>query len=136
MTPPGLTVTFDIPPSEVRVPSKQATILALLINELVANAVRHGFADRDYGTVTITAREKNGDAIIEICNDGEAICEDFDPAGSHGLGMRIVQRLVSADLHGTFHIGPSDCGSIAVITFPLAQETADIQEHGRVLAVG
>jgi two-component system, sensor histidine kinase PdtaS len=136
MTPPGLTVTFEIPPSEVRVPSKQATILALLINELVANAVRHGFADRDYGTVTITAREKNGDAVIEICNDGEAICEDFDPAGSHGLGMRIVQRLVSADLHGTFHIGPSDCGSIAVITFPLAQETADIQEHGRVLAVG
>ena len=29
--------------------------------------------------------------------------------------MRIIQRLVSADLHGSFHIGPSDGGSIALI---------------------
>ncbi|MBW3634420.1 MAG: GAF domain-containing protein [Chloroflexi bacterium] len=120
LTPPGLSVTFDIPPSEVRIPSKQATILALLINELVANAVRHGFAKRDRGTITIRAREEHGDAIVEIGNDGEAIPDDFDPSGSHGLGMRIIQRLVTADLHGTFHIGPSDGGSVAVLRFPLA----------------
>jgi two-component sensor histidine kinase len=60
LIPPGLTVDFVIPPSNVGVPSKQATILALLINELVANAVRHGFAGRDHGTVTIRAREELG----------------------------------------------------------------------------
>ncbi|MBA3450213.1 MAG: GAF domain-containing protein, partial [Chloroflexia bacterium] len=42
LVPPGLSVRFDIPSSELRIPSKQATILALLINELVANAVKHG----------------------------------------------------------------------------------------------
>jgi two-component system, sensor histidine kinase PdtaS len=120
LTPPDLSVTFDIPPSEVRVPSKQATILALLINELVANAVRHGFARRDRGTITIRTREEHGDAIVEIGNDGEAIPEDFDPSGSHGLGMRIIQRLVTADLHGSFHIGPGDGGSVAVLRFPIA----------------
>jgi len=120
LIPPGLCVTFDIPESDVQVPSKQATILALLINELVANAVRHGFASRSCGTVSITAREEDGEAVVAIANDGESIREDFDPSGSQGLGMRIIQRLVTADLHGTFHIAPRDHGSIATIRFPIA----------------
>lgn len=135
LTPPGLTVTFDIPPSELRVPSRQATILALLINELVANAVRHGFAGRDSGTVSIQAHEHNGEAVIEIGNDGEAIPEDFDPTGSHGLGMRIIQRLVTADLHGTFHIGPGQNGSVAILRFPLATEEAKANPTTTLAAV-
>jgi two-component sensor histidine kinase len=93
-----------------------------LINELVANAVKHGFAGRGRGTISIRARQEHGEASIEIWNDGEAIPKDFDPSGSHGLGMRIIQRLVSADLHGSFHIGPSDGGSIAILRFPIAQD--------------
>jgi two-component sensor histidine kinase len=125
LTPPGLSVTFKIPASDVQVPSKQATILALLINELVANAVKHGFAHRERGTISITAYEEQGEAIVEIENDGEAIPDDFDPTGSHGLGMRIIHRLVTADLHGSFHIGPSNGGSIATLRFPIAHAGAD-----------
>jgi two-component sensor histidine kinase len=134
LTPPGLTVTFDVPASDVRVPSKQATILALLINELVANAVKHGFSGRDRGTIAIRAHQDQGDAVIEIWNDGEAIPEDFDPSGGHGLGMRIIQRLVSADLHGSFHIGPSDGGSIAILRFPIAQDETAALTIGPVAA--
>ncbi|MCC7022712.1 MAG: GAF domain-containing protein [Thermomicrobiales bacterium] len=130
LTPPGLSVSFDIPPSDVRVPSKQATILALLINELVANAVKHGFAGRDHGTISIRARKEQGQAVIEIGNDGRAIPEDFDPSGSHGLGMRIIQRLVTADLHGDFRIGPGEVGSIAVLRFPIAPETRAESPNG------
>jgi two-component sensor histidine kinase len=128
LTPPGLTVTFDVPASDVRVPSKQATILALLINELVANAVKHGFSGRNRGTISIRAHQEQGEAIIEIWNDGESIPEDFDPSGGHGLGMRIIQRLVSADLHGSFRIGPSDGGSIAILRFPIAQDEVAISD--------
>lgn len=134
LTPPGLTVTFDIPKSEVRVPSKQATILALLINELVANAVKHGFAGRKRGTIRITAAEEQGNAVIEIANDGEAIPEDFDPTGSHGLGMRIIHRLVTADLNGEFQIGPGDVGSIAILRFPLAPSESTIETASAVAA--
>jgi two-component system, sensor histidine kinase PdtaS len=119
LIPPGLTVTFDIPPSDVRVPSKQATVLALLINELVTNAVKHGFAGRSHGTISIRAREEHGDVVIEISNDGVSIPAGLDPSGSHGLGMRIIQRLVTADLEGSFQIGPTDYGSKAVLRFPM-----------------
>jgi two-component sensor histidine kinase len=130
LMPPGLSVSFEIPPSEVRLPSKQATLLALLINELVANAVKHGFARRDRGRIAIRAHGEGGDAVIEIENDGDPIPEDFDPTGGHGLGMRIIQRLVTADLHGTFSIGPGESGSIAVLRFPIAQQPTAGEVHG------
>jgi two-component sensor histidine kinase/putative methionine-R-sulfoxide reductase with GAF domain len=126
LTPPGLTVRFDIPKSDVVVPSKQATILALLINEIVANAVKHGFQGRDRGIISITAVEENGEAVVEIANDGVAISDNFDPSESRGLGMRIVQRLVTADLNGEFHIGPTEHGSVAVVRFPIASEGTNV----------
>jgi two-component sensor histidine kinase len=110
----------------VVVPSKQATILALLINEIVANAVKHGFQGRDRGIISITAVEENGEAVVEIANDGVAISNNFDPSESRGLGMRIVQRLVTADLNGEFHIGPTDQGSVAVVRFPIASEGTNV----------
>ena len=116
---PGLTVRFEIVPSDVGIPSRQATIVALLINELVANAVNHGFAGKREGTVRITSEEKHGVARIEVTNDGHRLDEGFDPSQSHGLGMRIIQRLVTSDLKGTFSIGNGGLGTVATIEFPI-----------------
>jgi two-component sensor histidine kinase len=40
---PPLRVSFEIAPSRILVGSRQATVLALVINELIANAIEHGF---------------------------------------------------------------------------------------------
>lgn len=128
LTPPGLTVSYDIPPSTLRVPSKQATIIALLINELTANAIHHGFRGRSRGKVRISAHEENGVAVISVENDGEQIPEGFDPAKSNGLGMRITQRLVTADLGGEFTIRPTENGTVATIRFPIARIADDLPD--------
>jgi two-component sensor histidine kinase/putative methionine-R-sulfoxide reductase with GAF domain len=119
MIRPGLRINFDILPSDITVPSRTATILALLINELVSNAVRHGFSDRDQGTIRVRAHRHGDLATIEVENDGQRIEEDFRPEKSKGLGMRIVSRLVTSDLRGHFQIEPSDMGTLAKITFPV-----------------
>ena len=116
---PGLKVTFDIPPSDIEVPSKQATVLALLTNELVSNAITHGFRDRTAGRISIRTSRHGPYATLEVENDGQRVPEGFDPSESSGLGMRIVHRLVSSDLHGQFTIGSTDVGTKATITFPL-----------------
>lgn len=116
---PGLRVVFDIPPSDIRVPSKQATVLALLTNELVANAVIHGFRGRDGGNISIRTRTRGRLATLEVENDGERVPAGFDPSQTRGLGMRIVQRLVTSDLRGDFSISSTERGTIATITFPL-----------------
>ena len=120
---PEMQVHFDIAPSEIRVPSKQATVLALLTNELVSNAVMHGFRGRGGGTISIRTGRKGRLAMLEVENDGERVPADFDPSQSRGLGMRIVQRLVSSDLNGDFSIDSTESGTIARITFPLVPIT-------------
>ena len=122
LIPPGLTVEFEIAPSDVTVPSRQATVLALLINELVSNAVSHGFEGRTRGKITVHSERRAGLATVEVSNDGIGVPEGFDAAQSQGLGMRIVQRLVTSDLRGTFDIRSGETGTVATLTFPVGGE--------------
>jgi len=122
LIPPGMKVSFDIPASDVLLPSKHATILALIINELVANAVRHGFQGHQRGHIRIAAEQQGGIATITVANDGERPESIVDPERSSGLGMRIIQRLATSDLGGTFTIEPGQEGAVATIRFPIAQE--------------
>lgn len=122
LIPPGIQVRFDIQPSDLTVASRQATILSLLINELTANAISHGFRDRDHGYVRIRAWEDNGMANVEVFNDGHGVPGGFDPARSEGLGMRITQRLVTSDLKGTFTISSNTEGTTALMRFPIAND--------------
>lgn len=130
LIPPGLQITFDIPKSTLTVPSRQATIIALLINELAANAIHHGFAERSQGRITITAKREHGTAIIEVANDGVHIPDGFNPAESNGLGMRITQRLVTSDLRGSFAITATEEGTLATIRFPIVADDAEEAARG------
>lgn len=125
LIPPGLTVQFVIEPSDLVIPTKQATIISLLINELAANAISHGFRDRKDGFVRIRGWESAGFAHIEIFNNGQGVPEGFNPANSTGLGMRITQRLVTSDLKGTFQIASDDAGTTALMRFPVSQPAVD-----------
>jgi two-component system, sensor histidine kinase PdtaS len=118
---PGMKVHFDIVKSEIVVPSKQATVLALLTNELVSNAIVHGFRGRQGGTILVRTKRRGQMATLEIENDGERVPQEFDPNESKGLGLRIVERLVTSDLGGEFIIRSTEFGTLAQITFPLTQ---------------
>src|SRR5690606_6769713 len=79
VVPPGTQVNFVIEPSPVHVPSRQATVLALLINEFLANAVVHGVGRRERGEVTIAVRCEGDEAVLEVCDDGVGLPAGFDP---------------------------------------------------------
>jgi two-component sensor histidine kinase len=81
---------------------EDATALAMVLSELVQNAVEHGLADTG-GTIEVDARrttDDRGDELltVTITDDGAGLPEDFRPGGS-GLGTQIVQSLVQ-DLRG------------------------------------
>ena len=122
LIPPGLTVDFQIADSEVTVPSRQATVLALLINELVSNAVSHGFENRTRGMIKISSWTEDGMINVQIENDGRRLPPNFDSAKSPGLGMRIVHRLAASDLRGSFTITSSQTSTTATLSFPVAEE--------------
>jgi two-component sensor histidine kinase len=70
-----------------------ATPLALVLTELITNAVEHGLKAHG-GTVTVCA-ERDGDMLRAVVrDDGTGLPEGFAAAGA-GLGTQIVQALVS-----------------------------------------
>ncbi|WP_298251568.1 sensor histidine kinase [uncultured Arthrobacter sp.] len=83
-------------------PSDLATPLALVINELVTNAVEHGLAGRA-GTVWLIAdrrTESGGQEILRVTISDDGI--GLPPQGhAEGLGLQIVRTLVTSELDGT-----------------------------------
>lgn len=74
----------------------QAVPLALIVNELLMNAVKYAFGEGAPagGKVTVTFRvEADGRRRLTVADDGRGLPEGFDPARSSGLGMRLVSAL-------------------------------------------
>lgn len=86
--------------------AENATPLALVLTELVTNAVEHGLEGTS-GTVTLIAR-RDGDTLTAIVRDDGAGLPDGFVAGSDGLGTQIVQALVSGEMRGRITWGPVD----------------------------
>jgi two-component sensor histidine kinase len=84
-----------------RLRAEDATALAMVVTELVHNAVEHGLA-RTGGVVSVLAERGHDEhdelLTVTVTDDGSGLPDDFDPAGS-GLGTQIITSLV-ADLRG------------------------------------
>ena len=93
--------------------SEHATALAMVLTEVLQNAVEHGFADRgpeEPGRVVVTARHIVGRLHLVVEDDGRGLPVGFDVTSSHQLGLSIVQTLVESELGGTFEIGAGRAG--------------------------
>lgn len=118
--PPGMHVQFIVEPSEVHVPFRQATVLALLINEFVTNAVMHGLTGREQGEIIITSTLEGEQATVEVRDDGVGVPPDFDPLRSEGLGLQIARTLVEVDLQGRLDISRGEsAGTVVRVVFPV-----------------
>ncbi|MFT4037519.1 MAG: sensor histidine kinase [Thermomicrobiales bacterium] len=120
LIPPSTCVSFAIEPTDVVVPTRQATVLALLFNELISNSIEHGFEGRNQGRIAIRTWKTGNLVTIEVENDGAALPAEFDPHAKAGIGLRIITRLVESDLKGEFAIDGDGNRTIARMTFPAA----------------
>ncbi len=132
---PDFKLKLVIEPDEaehIRIGSHEATLLALLLNELVSNAILHGFAGMDKGEIKIRAWRSDCDkqaaqpgakprSIINITvtDSGVGLPEGFDPQRNANLGLVLVRNLVTTDLRGEFDIKnrKRGRGTVAHISF-------------------
>ncbi|HEY6102014.1 MAG TPA: GAF domain-containing protein [bacterium] len=117
MTAPALRLSVEVRGDDVFLNSHQATSLALIVNELLQNAIEHAFPNRTDGRIEIRLLPQDGGLILEVQDDGAGLPPGFEPAAGNDLGLKIIQALVTEDLGGTiaFHDGG---GTTAVITVP------------------
>jgi two-component system, sensor histidine kinase PdtaS len=87
-----------------RLRAEDATAMAMVVTELVHNAIKHGLADTGGVVIVRAVRSKDGrdehDELltVTVTDDGSGMPAGFDPAVS-GLGTQIVTSLVQ-DLRG------------------------------------
>jgi two-component sensor histidine kinase len=84
-----------------------ATPLAVVLTELLQNAVRHGFPEdgaHEAGTVRVCLENDGSTLKLEVIDDGVGIPDASDPTDtSSSLGLTIVRTLIS-ELGGTLTI--------------------------------
>ncbi|HSV37346.1 MAG TPA: histidine kinase N-terminal domain-containing protein [Nocardioidaceae bacterium] len=95
-------------------PSEVATPLAMVLTEVLQNAVEHGF-DEGPGRIVVTANRLVGRLHVTIEDDGAGLPEGFDLDDSTSLGLSIVRTLVESELDGQLEMGPGPSGGTRVV---------------------
>jgi two-component sensor histidine kinase len=98
--------------------SRIATPLALVITELIYNALEHGLAvEGSKLDIKVDRRDKS--VVVTISDDGVGLPEGFTLAGSSNLGLQIVRTLTENELRGTLVLTSNDDETRAVLEFPI-----------------
>lgn len=122
-------VEFEVTGAGVQIGSRDATVLALTINELISNALTHGLA-AEGGRVEIETKLDDDIITVEVRDDGPTHPKPSEPPPSSGLGLQIIETLVTDDLGGTFELGhqPGDEWMRAVVRFPRRMPEEELHE--------
>ncbi|KQC36894.1 ATPase [Frankia sp. ACN1ag] len=104
-----------------RLPGELATPLALVLSELLQNAVEHAF-DGSAGSIEIRVQRLVDRLDVVVADDGAGLPEDFQLEHSPRLGLQIVRQLVLGEMHGTIRLqaGP-ERGTEALLSIPLSE---------------
>jgi two-component sensor histidine kinase len=123
---PKLTGVFGPLPAYVAMP------LALVLTELLQNALQHGFAypepaagegQRPTGSVEVSAVRGPDRLTVVVVDDGVGLPDDFDPDSSSSLGLQIVRTLVVGELGGKLEITPRpEGGTQAFVDLPIQDD--------------
>jgi len=107
--------SFGILPAEV------ATPLAMVLNELLLNAVEHGFPGGGTdGEVVISAHRFRRQLHVSVADNGRGLPPSFDLDGADRLGLQIVRTLARGALRGSIEMrSRAGGGTEAVVVVPL-----------------
>jgi two-component sensor histidine kinase len=102
-----------------QLPGTLATPLALVLSELLQNAVEHAF-DGSNGKITIRVRRGAERLDVVVSDDGAGLPADFQLEHSPRLGLQIVRQLVLGEMQGAIRLqAGAGGGTEALLSIPL-----------------
>lgn len=118
---PDCPISFKIIGEGPTLPATTASSIAVVLTELLQNAVEHGYPDDIGGEIVIELEYSDSAMTVRIYDDGVGLPEGFDLATSGGLGLTIAKTLAAGDLQGEIVMKPADpnnrgAGTIAELT--------------------
>jgi len=88
-----------------------------VVNELVANAIEHGFEGRAEGRIHVVVTRDNADQAHIAVTDNGCGCS---PDAAEGTGLLIARNIVENDLGGQFSAECNDTGCCFHLTFQVS----------------
>ena len=114
--------TFGVLPAEI------ATSLVMVLNELLINAVEHGFGEEGEGPlpesaeVVVTVHRFRKQLHVTVGDNGRGLPDDFSADAGGRLGLQIVRALATGELRGTIELrNRAGGGTEAVLVVPLGK---------------
>lgn len=111
--------SFEIMGDDAEIGMDQGIALAMLVNELVLNVLKHGRGADGKARVMLDARQLDGDYRIIISDRGPGWPDGFDGRTKGTLGMSLVQRLAQ-QLGGKLAYW-NENGARLSLTFPIGR---------------
>jgi PAS domain S-box-containing protein len=112
-------LSIDISAQDVLLNIEHAVPCSLIINEVVVNAIKHGFENSEQGTINISINRNPSMVQIKVEDDGCGIPEDFDYEQADSLGLTLI-RILTQQLEGHCRFDTlEDGGTAFVLRFPL-----------------
>ena len=100
---------IDVTGDNFEISSDKATTIALIVNELVENCIKHAFKGKDNGRITVKVKRGEMKYYISISDDGIGMNEKDFEKGS--IGLQIVKSLVKEKLYGDLNVKTGDKGT-------------------------
>jgi len=124
-------ISFLAEGENIAVETREATTLAILLNELLTNAMRHGLRGRESGVVRVSYGRQGSQIWVSVADDGNGLPAEFSLAKNKGLGLSIVRTLVEADLHGQLDWNEGGSGARFTLLFtpPAAGRSSEGQSR-------
>jgi two-component sensor histidine kinase len=95
----------------------RAIPLGLIVNELVTNAMKHGFEKESKGNILIGMKKgEKGKFELSVADTGKGLPLGFDIRKTESFGMQLATDLVT-QLEGSIELKQKDAGSEFVIRF-------------------
>jgi two-component sensor histidine kinase len=110
--PAPVEVSCDLAP--VTLPSRAAVPLALVVNELLTNAIKHAFVEGRTGTVHVSLTAQDGTCRLCVADDGRGLDEAREGSGT---GRTLIDAFL-AELGGQLSIQTGPEGTRITVDFP------------------
>jgi PAS domain S-box-containing protein len=119
LAPAGEAIRLRLELAPVRLALDQAVPCGLLVNELVANALKHGFPDGRGGEIHVAVACVDGgpQVRLRVADTGIGLPADFAARRGQSLGLQLVSDL-TRQLQGRLEIGPGPAAVFEVTFTP------------------
>ncbi|HIU64247.1 MAG TPA: histidine kinase N-terminal domain-containing protein [Candidatus Avacidaminococcus intestinavium] len=118
MVMPDFELETSFKADKLSITSQQASALGLILNELLQNALEHGFKDCKRGKLQVSFTVQKDYYSLVVADDGVGLPEGFVPSESNNLGLKIIKTMTDSDLHGEFTMQVLEKGVKSTIYVP------------------